>query len=564
MTDHALARFKASRLSFGWDLIDTMITQRWQVSTLRWDLDRDGRGLAIYRIQPGQGRRASPLHFVVLSVLVPDEEWTPDAYARKFDIQASLIEGPVTQQYLETFRTEIQRKPTEGRADDETLAWVRANRSARAFDRTVSALASGRQPDPARLCQIGYLLRTEYYQSNGACGTRPFAAYGAGHPLGRPYASQSLGSYLLREFGNALVTHLARAIAPDAADLHPLLRRYIGLGNSTGVGLVLFAANHPRLMHRWIEIREQAIASIRRLKQDASGGERLASLLDRCIRYRAEDMTNYAGQFLPGPALAEQLGLVRTWLGQLRCASPPAIRRPWDYLCGRCADTLSAEALETLHSLLISAHPHLAGQLAGQSVVGGVDDLHPEVADVDPTMTTAELHAHAQRNFGWVTSMDTCPPAGRFWFWYKDQVGEYPGLLPRREARGGFADFSTDIPGLMTTLLNDLRSAPPRLPVGDFLSGHPWDRFAAQWVQTTVGLPYATVRMNMTSRNFEPMAVTRFVLEALKGFEKMQPIEAYGGRAIIMQGAPTAGEIASGTDLLWMYPTVPEVADESG
>jgi hypothetical protein len=559
MTPDRLGMFKASGLSFGCAVVNRMIAERWAIERVRWDLDDDGRGTAVYRITTPDGPE---LNYVVLSVLVPLEEQVGYAYATKFDVVGSLIEGPVTAEYLDTLGTEIRKKPTEGWAGHETLTWVRANVSRRAFGAAVGALAEGRQPDVDALTGIGYLLRTVYYQANAMCGTRSYRLYWRDHPLSRPYAAQSLGSYLTREFANDLVDHVAGRASPRAATLSRDMRSYLGLGNSTGLGLVVLAVNHPRLIDRWITLRETGIALAReRVERPGSPAvERMLALLDRCITYRREDRTPYGSVFRSGPELAGELVRPREWVREFDDRGTLAGRRgdrPWDLLCAAAGRTLSPEAMECIHSVLVDTYPAATDDLLDLAVLEDIDELHPEIRDVDPAMSPAELREIVRSEYDWTSRMDVSGDDVHYWRWYKAAIGEYPGVVEPDLETKPFEDYSRCIPAAVRALDADLAAAPAGTSLARFLLAHPQHRGIVQWVQTAQGLQYATPRMNMRARDYQPMEITRFVLESLKGFEKMEPVDAYGGRAIIMQGAPIAEEIAAGTSDIWMHPPVP-------
>jgi hypothetical protein len=172
-------------------------------------------------------------------------------------------------------------------------------------------------------------------------------------------------------------------------------------------------------------------------------------------------------------------------------------------------------------------------------------------------MRVAALRLILHEEYRWALDLDLSSESSRYWTWYKDHIGEYPGVIPRTQFVGGFKDYARDIPGGIQRLDRDAAGVSPDMTVGVFIAMYPQHRAMIQWVQTARGLRYATVRMNILDQGFEPMTITRFVLEALKGFEKMEPVEAHGGRAILLQGAPLPDEIASGTDDLWMYPAIP-------
>ena len=69
------------------------------------------------------------------------------------------------------------------------------------------------------------------------------------------------------------------------------IARYLGIGNGSALGLVLYVNNHPRLIDRWLSAREHALAAAKSL-QLGKGDPRLArlsDLLDRAIKFRRED-----------------------------------------------------------------------------------------------------------------------------------------------------------------------------------------------------------------------------------------------------------------------------------
>ena len=47
--------------------------------------------------------------------------------------------------------------------------------------------------------------------------------------------------------------------------LDPQIRRQLGVGNATGLGMAPCLINHPALIHSWINARETALARIRSL-----------------------------------------------------------------------------------------------------------------------------------------------------------------------------------------------------------------------------------------------------------------------------------------------------------
>jgi hypothetical protein len=63
--------------------------------------------------------------------------------------------------------------------------------------------------------------------------------------------------------------------------------------------------------------------------------------------------------------------------------------------------------------------------------------------------------------------------------------------------------------------------------------------------------------MNIAAAGFQPVEVMRFVLGSLFGLDKLYAKSERWVRAVMMQGAPTAAEIAAGCDEDWFYPPRP-------
>jgi hypothetical protein len=73
--------------------------------------------------------------------------------------------------------------------------------------------------------------------------------------------------YLVRQFTFDQVNHISKLKNPKkAVELDKKICRNLGIGNSTGLGMAPFIVNHPTLLNNWIEARENALASIRKIK----------------------------------------------------------------------------------------------------------------------------------------------------------------------------------------------------------------------------------------------------------------------------------------------------------
>jgi hypothetical protein len=54
---------------------------------------------------------------------------------------------------------------------------------------------------------------------------------------------------------------VAAAQGSAAVPLDPAWRRYLGLGNATGLGMVPYVIRHPQVMDAWVAMRELPLAA---------------------------------------------------------------------------------------------------------------------------------------------------------------------------------------------------------------------------------------------------------------------------------------------------------------
>ncbi|TIV09352.1 MAG: hypothetical protein E5W02_21670, partial [Mesorhizobium sp.] len=178
-----------------------------------------------------------------------------------------------------------------GRYTRSELVLARANKSVRLFEDVAIALAQGQQPDEEQLLGVGYLLRTTAVYGNGKFGIADRDEISSRPELAGSFQAEMLTVWLIRSFTLDLVDHIARRRNPaGAAKLAPDLRRALGVGNATGLGMAPFLVRHPLLTHSWFLARETALARVR-AEPHAGAAERdafsnaLADLRQRIARW---------------------------------------------------------------------------------------------------------------------------------------------------------------------------------------------------------------------------------------------------------------------------------------
>ena len=550
MRPERLGAMQPSRLSLSRALMLKALRERWHIERHRFDIDAEARGTAVYEIlAPGRS-----FTFCAFSVSPQRSGRTGRIIGRAWDMQGALMEGPPDEAAIEATRSELP-KLYQGRATPGTLVWCRSNRSMRVFETTVAALAEGRQPDIATLASACYLMRNTGLDGNGTFGTRSFLALEADHPLRGALAAQMLTAVMMREFAADLVECLARHRAPArAVALSPEIRRFLGVGNGSALGLMFFVNNHPRLIHAWIAAREEAIALAKALPLGA-GDARIVALraeVLRAARFRAEDRMHYEG-FAESALVARELETVAAALEELHATGLVGGHReayPLAALADGFEGRLHPETVETLLSLMLELVPEEADRLAGDLIVS-------EELSVEPAMGCGALRALLHAEHGWALAIDMTAPGARRHAWYKSATAEEPRRGPVDELPAGTHNLGLDLPGLAQALDKALAQRPAEQPVSRLLIEHPELRQMAARVQGLRGLPYHAPHANIMGEDFVPAHIVRLLNAAIHGVDKTRDFLGRNLRGVLLHGAPTAADLSAGTPGDWFYPQEP-------
>lgn len=553
MRPEHLGALQPTVLSFTRSLVRRMVRERWRITRAEFNLDEHGAGKALYRVETG----VQSFDFVVFSFKPTDGARRTDRIiGRHWDMLGALVEGEASGDRITQTRRELP-KLYEGRAPEGTLIWCRSNRSLRIFDHVVERLAAGAQPDVPTLAEVCYIMRNTGLDGNGTFGTRSFLSYGPDHALSTPYHAQMLAAFLMREFSFDLADHIAACRTRNAASLDNAIKRFLGLGNASGLGLVLFTVNHPVLVHRWLELRERALLNSldQIVAPDSPEVETLTRLLTRVVTYRSQDRIRYS-VFQQSARIAHELSLVQTFVHEFARDGTVSGKRPltpWRAIRDTVAKRVGRETLETFHALLVDLYPDFADSINHEHVTG-------EALEPSPEMTVAELRMILKRHFAWCFELDMGGSDARKYFWYKSAEAEEP----RRGIRGevtGF-DLAVDLPGGVQALDRDLRRAAPREDIATVLTLYPEHRAIVDRVQVLHGLAFHAPRMNMLNDRLVPVHIIRLVNASFYGLDKTKDVERSLGRwlrGVLFHGAPTAADIARGAHPGWPYPEEPHI-----
>ena len=543
-----LGAFSSSRLSFARSLIRKMARQRWQVTQTRFDLNADGYGEVIYRIQTPQAR----YHVVIFSRYLDDAQRSDRVIAEAWDLTFGLVEGDVEDDLMMSLSENVPLQEA-GRQHPNLLVISRANRSVRNFSSFVEQLSQGRQPAESLLKTAGYLYRTTAVYGNGKFGIADFARLKDNPDFRQPFSAQMTAVYVLRQFSIDQVEHIARNKSPDAVSLSEDLKRYVGIGNSTGLGMAPFLINHPLLINQWVHMRETALSLAKQEAADEEAQQRLLDLMRRAIQSLQECDIENDDQRLKNEDVVSELSMAAVWLDQVSAEADL-----WLQLTDWAEAAFTLETQELINTLLIEIYP---------DHTDGLEDYMAaeESLDLVPDMPLIQLKQLIETYLDWALQVDLTSSDERYWFWYRSIEKEEPRLGIRGVDEGEEKELSIAIgprvQRIHATLDAHLRQDPAALTI-DFLMANQRDSDIVRRIQTMAGSAYGEIRANLWHREMKPMHLLRAKLSFL-GAQRFDPKGDRWVRVTFFQGAPLIAELnAEPADLVdfddWSFALAPQ------
>ena len=543
-----LGAFSSSRLSFARSLIRKMARQRWQVTQTRFDLDADGYGEVIYRIQTPQAR----YHVVIFSRYLDDALRSDRVIAEAWDLTFGLVEGDVEDDLMASLSENVPLQEA-GRQHPNLLVISRANRSVRNFSSFVEQLSQGLQPADSLLKTAGYLYRTTAVYGNGKFGIADFARLKDNPDFRQPFSAQMTAVYVLRQFSIDQVEHIARNKSPGAVSLSDDLKRYVGIGNSTGLGMAPFLINHPLLINQWVHMRETALSLAKQEVADEETQQRLLDLMRRAIQSLQECDIENDDQRLKNGDVVSELSMAAVWLDQV--SAEPDL---WLQLTDWAEAAFTVETQELINTLLIEIYPDHADGLEDHMAA-------EESLDLVPDMPLIQLKQLIETYLDWALQVDLTSSDERYWFWYRSIEKEEPRLGIRGVDEGEEKELSIAIgpriQRIHASLDSHLQQDPAALTI-DFLMANPRDSDIVRRIQTMAGSAYGEIRANLWHREMKPMHLLRAKLSFL-GAQRFDPKGDRWVRVTFFQGAPLISELnAEPVDLVdfddWSFALAPQ------
>lgn len=536
-----LGSFHQTRLSFMRVLLRRLRRENWRFERPVFSIDARGVGEAVYTMR-GPDRAYS---LVAFAHDLPPDQRSDRVIATAWDATFTLFDGVPDAGDIARLRENVPRQEA-GRVSDRELSVSRANRSVRLFEHVVDALAAGRQPDPARVDEVGYLMRTTAVYGSGKLGAADREAIETRPEFMPPFQAEMLSVWLTRAFVMDLVEEMARhRAAGTAVALDPDLRRRFGIGNSTGLGMAPFLISHPILLNNWIHAREEALARVRRLPDAGADTvrifHRMRARAERCVAlWRSE----HPVQRQRLTALAADLDALRAYVAGAGLSGP----LPWDRLWRWGEAELTEEGQEMLVSLLLEPHGALVDGLAccmsAEEVEGFV---------IDGAMTVDRLRAILEEIYGWALEIDWTAPETQARAWYVSAAKLEPRLGERWEEDLGPYEQPLAPGRDAARLYHALADEAPGGPVAGFLLRHPDHRHSVRRAQIAARHPYSEIRDNTISADLMPIDMLRAKLSFF-GAGHFDPRSDRWVRINMYRGAPFPHELHAQPEDDWSWP----------
>lgn len=539
MDAERLGAMHQTRVSFVRTLLRKIDREQWTLSTHIWDLDKHGYGKVIYRLHTPEHL----YHLVVFCNELADDERNDRVIAQKWDVTFGLVYGEISQELLDNLQSNVPLQEA-GRNSNMVMVLARANKSVRVFDHIVSALADGKQPDLDVLAQVGYILRTTAVYGNGKFGIYDFKPLDHSQDFNQSFRAQMCAVYLLREFSLDWVDYLAKQKGGSkAVALHPEIKRYLGIGNATGLGMAPYLINHPCIVDQWLTTREEALQATLVCDIEVKKVEYFASLLKRAIQHFTEIVTINEQQIALNEGVVTELTSLQS---KLRTTIEDYTT--WaEFL--QAHDDLSVESQEVIISCLMELYPERI-------------DAFQEKVNADETLSLPkgkvieDLLEVLKARYQWAIDIDFNEPDNSYWFWYRSVDKEEPRMGVRGQELGADRELSLDIARQVNQLHLALKQADPQQLISEFILNKPKYRSIARRVWTMGHKKMGDIQMNVLQKETLPIHLLRCKL-SMFGATKFDPRSDRWVRVTLFQGAPLFAEVHSDEWLFPLLPTLP-------
>ena len=534
-------------LSFMRSLLRRVMKEKWLITPAKLSLNNEGYGHAIYEI-------TTPLavfSYVIFSKDLDAASRSDRVIAEDWDMTVTLCEGKVDDARLAKLRANVPLQE-KGRVDSSCFVLSRANKSVRNFEAVVSALAAGQQPDLDAMAKVGYLYRTTAVYGSGKFGMADWDKVKTRWPdFGSPFDAEMFSCWMIRHFSLAQADHVASRRAPKTAvQMTDQIKRYVGIGNATGLGMAPYLINHPLLINNWIEVRETALARVlsKMIPDDTSRGHFICLAL-KAMQHLDEISTDNAEQNTLNANARTDVGRALEWFEGQQVSD-------WHEVTDYASANLGIEAQELINVLLLELFPKLITDLEDSL---SIDEVYPLQAN----MRLKDLKALIEAHYDWALDIDYSDPKTQGTFWYRSEEKMEPRLGQRFEEPGAANEMLLGIGWYVCecykSLCEFIEVHGADVTSARFVFEQPQHRYITRRMQTMAKTRYGEIRINAIDLDVLPIHLLRCKLSFF-GVGKFDPRSRMWVRNTMFQGAPLVSDIGNNAEDTWCFPIRPDAA----
>ncbi len=535
-----IGSFHQSRLSFMRQLLRRVFTEKWYFNYRNWSLNSKGVGHIVYSVNTG--KRTYSL--VVFTHDIPPQERSDRVIATAWDLTFTLFNGVPNLKDIRRLEKQIPLQEA-GRMSENELVLGRANRSVRLWELVVGKLASGVQPTENEIADVGYLMRTTAVYGSGKFGLADRVTIENFEEFKAPFQVELLAVYMLRTVVFDLVTWFAKLKGGNfAVDLDDRVKKTIGIGNSTGLGMAPFLVYHPELLNKWISARERAFTEVLNLRHVSEDEFKIfKKLLSRSLDNLDGWTSVSMDQLKRIDQLRKDLEGLLAFLSSLNRLQ----KNLWLRLFQWVEKNTSMETQELVVSLLLEPYARFVDKLGPDMSVFGEKKFTKFQG-----MSCNDLLRLIKDHFSWALEVDYSTQSQSARFWYYSQAKLEPRLGERYKEVGSDLEEPLAIGRDVSSLYDHLLKGDCNTPISKFLLEQPKWRHIVKRVLSTPMMPYGEIRDNLISKEMKPLDLLRCKLSFF-GATNFDPRSDRWVRICMYQNAPLSGSDTSAYDDFWPY-----------
>ena len=536
-----LGCFHQSKLSFLRSFLKEF--KNWNYSRDLFNLDENGYGHAVYSFN----KNSRTYSLICFGNKIDDNERSDRVIATKWDAAFALYDGVPSKKDIERLALNVPKQEV-GRLSYKELTLSRANKSLRVFNHVIESLSNGKQPDLEKLYKVGYLYRTTAVYGSGKFGLADRFRIKNREEIFGPFRLEMMLVYLVRQFTFDQVNHISKLKNPKKfVELDKKICRNLGIGNSTGLGMAPFIVNHPTLLNNWIEARENALASIRKIKNVKS--EDFILFKSTLLKFQ-ENLTlwNTESEFQIKKIQSLILDLKKI-LHYLDIKDQLADNYLFNKIYIWSEDNLGDECIELIVSVMMEPYDEIV-----EPLILKMSSDEEKYFEIPCDRTVHELRNILENNYNEILRIDFKKKENNQNFWFISKNKEEPRLSNRHLETGSELEQPLAIARDIKKLYENISNQKNSMKIGKFLSENNELRHIVRRAFIIEKFPYSEIQDNTIGSKLMPIDMLRLKLSFF-GAVKFDPRSDKWLRITMFQGAPLPDELESFNDQ-WIYNTI--------